>query len=180
MKRLLTLIVFSFVLFVVASSAQAQMDMLKPAPELKKLDYFLGNWSLEGDMKPGAMGPGGKMTETEANKWMDGDFFLQCNVEFKSTNMGNGTGVAYMGYNSDEKVYTYDAFNSMGEAEHSKGTLDGDTWNWASEDKMGGMKMKTHFIIKTLSPTSYTFKFDMSQDGTTWNTVMEGKATKTK
>jgi hypothetical protein len=32
--------------------------------------------------------------------------------------------------------------------------------------------------IKTLSPTSYTMKFEVSIDGTNWMTFMEGKATK--
>jgi hypothetical protein len=38
--------------------------------------------------------------------------------------------------------------------------------------------MKTRFPLKTLSPTSYTFKFEVSQDGNNWSTVMDGRATK--
>lgn len=44
--------------------------------------------------------------------------------------------------------------------------------------KMGPQTMKGRFSEKILSPTSYNFKFEMSTDGTTWNTVMDGKATK--
>jgi hypothetical protein len=29
-----------------------------------------------------------------------------------------------------------------------------------------------------VSPTSYTFKYEMSEDGKTWNLVMEGKSSK--
>src|SRR5207248_7827664 len=36
----------------IASSSRAQMETPKPAPELKKLDYFAGTWSAEGDIKP--------------------------------------------------------------------------------------------------------------------------------
>jgi len=32
--------------------------------------------------------------------------------------------------------------------------------------------------MKWTSKTSYNFMYDMSQDGTKWNTVMDGKATK--
>jgi len=32
--------------------------------------------------------------------------------------------------------------------------------------------------VKIASPTSYTFKYEVSQDGTTWTAVMDGKATK--
>jgi len=40
------------------------------------------------------------------------------------------------------------------------------------------MTMKGRFTMKVLSPTSYTMKFELSQDGTNWMTGMEGKATK--
>ncbi|MGA8150648.1 MAG: DUF1579 family protein [Terriglobales bacterium] len=179
MKRISMPALLTAVLLAIALQSQAQMEMPKPAPELQKLDYFLGTWTLEGDLKPGPMGPGGKMTETEICKWMDGGYFLTLSSDFKSS-MGNGTGIAYMGWNADDKVYTFDEFDSLGEAEHSKGTLDGDTWTWSGEDKMAGQMVKNHFIIKQLSPTSYTFKFEMSMDGTTYTTVMDGKATKQK
>ncbi|MGB9075131.1 MAG: DUF1579 family protein [Terriglobales bacterium] len=163
-----------------AAVAFAQMGPPKPAPEVKNLGYFLGNWTSEGDMKPGPMGPGGKFTDSGQGEWMDGGFFLVIHSAFKSAAMGNATGTAYMGYDPQEKVYTYDAFSSMGENIHSKGTLDGDTWNWTNDMKMGPQTMKTRYTMKILSPTSYTFKFEMSQDGTKWDTMMDGKATKVK
>ena len=110
-----------------ALSGRAQTEALKPAPELKKLDYFVGTWSAEGEMKPGPMGPGGKFTDTNRVEWMEGGFFLVTHSEFKGV-MGKGTETAYMGYDSDEKMYTYDSFNSLGEADHAKGKLEGDTW----------------------------------------------------
>jgi hypothetical protein len=149
-----------------------------PAPELKKLEYFAGNWISEGDMKPSPMGPGGKMTMTEHNRWMDGGFFLTLHSEFKIADMGSGSGVAFMGYDTGKKVFTYDEFNSMGEAEHSIGTLDGDTWTWIRDMPVGGNTMKGRFTLKILSPVSYSFKFELSADGNSWSTIMDGKATK--
>ena len=158
--------------------ASAQMQMPKPGPELKKLDYFTGNWTCDGDMKPGPMGPGGKMTMGDDSKWMDGGFFVVIRSEYKSASMGDGTGTSFLGYDPQDKVYTYDEFNSQGEAVHAKGTVDGDTWTWNSDMKMGPQTAKGRFTEKILSPTAYTFKFEMSQDGTKWDTVMDGKATK--
>lgn len=165
--------------FVLVTGALAQMEMPKPTPEHKKLDIFAGTWALEGEMKPSPMGPGGKMTENEKCEWMEGNFFLVCHTDFKST-MGDGTGISFLGYSTDDKVYTYREFNSWGEFDDSKGTLDGDTWTWTSEEKMGGGVMKGRFTMKITSPTAYTFTFEMSQDGTKWTNVMDGKATKTK
>jgi len=75
-------------------------------------------------------------------------------------------------------VYTYDSFNSLGEADHAKGNLEGDTWNWQSETRIGRRTMKGRLTIKMISPTAYRFKFETSPDGITWNTVLEGKDTK--
>ena len=165
--------------FVVTTAALAQMEPPKPAPEHKKLDVFAGSWTLDGDMKPGPMGPGGTMTESQKCDWMEGNFFLVCHSDFKSS-MGNGTGVSVMGYSADDKAYTYREFNSWGEATDSRGSLDGDTWTWTSDEKMGDKIIKGRFTMKIVSPTSYNFTFEMSPDGSKWTTVMDGKATKGK
>ncbi len=85
---------------VCTAAAMAQMEAPKPAPELKKLDVFMGSWILDGDMKPGPMGPGGKMTENEKCEWMDGGFYVVCHSDYKSS-MGNGVGLSVMGYSND-------------------------------------------------------------------------------
>ena len=155
-------------------SAQAPQVL----PEHKKLDMFVGSWSLDGDMKPGPMGPGGKMTEDEKCEWMEGGFFLLCHVDFKTSSSGNGSGLSVLGYSSAEKAYTYREFNSWGEFEDSRGTLDGDTWTWTSDEKMGTTVMKGRFTMKFTSPALYTFSYEMSPDGTKWTAVVDGKATK--
>ncbi len=162
---------------VLGAAGLAQIEMPKPGPELKKLDMFAGAWTLEGDMKPSAMGPGGKMTETEKCEWMEGGFFLICHVDFKGA-MGSGTGLTIMGYSPDDKSYTYREFNSWGEFTDSKGSVEGDTWTWSNEEKMGGTPMKGRFIMKVNSPTSYNFSYEMAPDGTNWTRVLDGKATK--
>jgi hypothetical protein len=164
---------------VLAACAPAQTDTPKPGPEHQKLDLFAGSWTLDGDLKPGPMGPGGKVSEDEKCEWMEGNFFLVCHASFKSA-MGNVSGVSIMGYSSDDKIYTYREFNSMGEYMESKGSVEGDTWTWNGDDKMGDTIVKGRFTMKFTSPTSYNFTYDMSKDGTKWETVMDGKASKSK
>jgi len=170
--------VIAITTFLLTVAAFAQPPVQKPGPEHKKLDYFAGNWVSEGDSKPGPMGPGGKMTLKQDAKWMDGGFFVVIQSAYKSGSMGDGSGTAFLGYDPQDKVYTYDEFNSQGEAVHAKGTVDGDTWTWNSDMKMGPQTMKGRFTEKILSPTSYNFTFEMSPDGAKWTTVMDGKATK--
>jgi hypothetical protein len=161
------------------AAALAQMEMPKPGAEHKKLDMFAGSWTLEGDMKPGEMGPASKVTEKEKCEWMDGAFFLVCHTDFKTT-MGDGTSVSIMGYSNDDKAYTYREFNSWGEFVDSKGSVDGDTWTWTNDEKADGKMIKGRFTMKVTSPTSYDFMYETSPDGTKWTTVLNGKATKGK
>jgi hypothetical protein len=154
--------------------------MPEPALELKKLEYLLGDWTLEGKVKPGPMGPGGQFTMTEHNYWMDGGFFLVIESEFKGGGMPGGTGTAYLGFDPEKKLYTYHEFNSIGEFQHSTGSVEGDTWTWMGEQHLGRTKTKTRVEVKTLSPTSYAMTVAVARDGREWLTVMEGKATKQK
>lgn len=158
-------------------SAEVPMETPKPAPELKKLDYFAGAWTTEGEIKPGPMGSGGKFTGTNHVQWMDGGFFLVTHSEFNGA-MGKGSETAYMGYDVDDKMYTYDSFNTLGEADHARGSLDGDTWTWRSETRMAAETTKGRLTIKVLSATAYDFRFEVSPDGTTWTTILEGRTTK--
>lgn len=164
---------------VFAAAALAQMQTPTPAPEIQKLDVFAGTWTLSGDLKPGAMGPGGTITENEKCEWMEGKFYLVCHTDFKGS-MGGGTGVSILGYSTTDKMYTYREFNSWGEFEDSRGSVDGSAWTWTSNENFNGTPMKGRFTMKITSPTAYDFAFDVSQDGAKWTTVMDGKAAKSK
>ena len=157
--------------------ALSQSEPPKPGPEVKKLDALAGSWTVEGDIKPSPMGPGGKMTQLEKCEWMEGGYFLVCNVDYKSS-MGNGFGMGVMGYSKDDKAYTYREFNSWGESMDSKGTVDGDTWTWTSDEKMGDKVVKGRFVMKMTSSSSYDFMYETSPDGTKWTVAVDGKATK--
>jgi hypothetical protein len=163
---------------IAATSAYAQMAPATPAPELKKLEMFAGDWTAEGTMTAAPGAPAGKWTMTTHAEWMEGNFFLVEHDAMDLGAMGNVKEIAVMGYDPDNRVYTYRAFSSTGEAENATGTLDGDTLTWLSDEHMNGQIMKGRFTMKILSPTAYNMKFELSQDGKQWMTAMEGKATK--
>lgn len=177
MKRRFTILTCMTLLLAAVSSTGVQPETPKPAPELKKLDYFAGTWTTEGEIKPGPMGSGGKFTGTNHVQWMDGAFFLVTHSEFNGA-MGKGAETSYMGYDGNDKMYTYDSYNTLGEADHAKGNVDGETWTWQSETRMGAQTMKGRLNINVLSATAYSFRFEMSPDGINWTTVLEGKAAK--
>ena len=172
MTRLWSVLIAALLL---ATMASAQMPMPKPGPELKKLDMFTGNWSCEDMTQPGPMGPATKESSESESKWMEGGFFVVMHSTYKSA-MGNGTQIAFLGYDNDEKKYTYNEFNSQGETVVSKGTVNGDDWTWMADMKMPAGKGR--FSEKILSPTSYTYKFEFSPDGSKWTLFLDGKCTK--
>lgn len=157
--------------------AQSAPQMPTAGPEQAKLKYFAGDWKSEADMKAGPYGPGGKYTATDHGVMM-GDFFVVIHSDGNIPGVGAFKEVAVMSYDGKAGAYSYDAYNSMGEHDLSKGTVEGDTWTWTSTQEMGGKMMMGRFTMKIVSPTSYTYKYEVSEDGNSWRNVMEGKATK--
>ena len=178
MKRVSAIVLMAMMVCGILAAAQMP-EARKPGAEEKNLAYFAGDWKLDGNLKPGPMGPGGKFTGSEHDEWMPGGFFLVSHSQGSSA-MGEETGLAIMGYDPEKKVYTYDAYNNRGEAEHATGTFDGTTWTWNSNMTMGGKTLKGRFVLRQNSAATYTFKFDMSEDGNNWMNIMEGRGTKGK
>src|ERR687894_2577906 len=80
------------------AAAQGQQPP-KPGPEHKRLGFFVGTWKGEGEMKPGPMGPGGKMTSTDTCEWFEGRFAVVCRYEGKGP-MGPSKGLGILGYSA--------------------------------------------------------------------------------
>jgi hypothetical protein len=154
----------------------------KPGPEEKKLGYFVGKWTTEGEMKASPMGPGGKITSTDNCAWFDGGFSVICHGDGK-TPMGPNKSIGILSYSSEEKVYTYygtDSSGMMTMTSVPRGTVQGDTWTYTDEGMMGGQKVKSRVVIKELSPTAYSFTMEMQGPDGKWVPMMESKSTKAK
>jgi hypothetical protein len=157
--------------------APAKMEMPKPGPEVQKLAYFVGTWKSEGDLKENPFGmPPGKFSSTDKCDWFEGGYAVVCHSAGKGT-MGATHGMGILGYNMEDKVYTYYGVDNMGYSGLSKGKIDGNFWVFSSEDKMMGKTFHSRYSMTT-SPDSYKFKYETSEDGQKWTTVMEGKTTK--
>lgn len=180
MKKL-AVMTSGLVVILAAISAAAQMSPPTPAPELKKLDYFIGTWNIDATIGPGPWGAGGKFTATGTDEWLKGNFFIVGHDDFSlpAEMGGSGTAVTIMSYDPDKKVYTEERYDSNGQHQKSSGTVNGDIWTWTSENNYGGMTIQGRLTIKVVSPTSYTTKYEVSADGgATWMPFWDGKATK--
>jgi hypothetical protein len=143
------------------------------------MDYFAGDWKMQGTMKLSPAVPGGDFTSTEHSEWVSGNFFLQTKSSMHSV-MGDTRGVRVMEYNADDNVYTYNAYNSLGEHQMATGHVLDNTWTWISEAKLNGVIAKGRYTITVVSPVVYTFKYETLTSNGSWATVMEGKATRSQ
>ena len=176
--RLATLLASGLLLATAGLQAQEKkMEAPKPGPEVKKLGYFVGSWTTAGEIKQNPFMPVGKFTGTTKCEWFPGGFHVVCHDTGKGP-MGSMHGLGIMAYNAEDKVYTYAGADSSGMSVAAKGNVEGNNWVYTSEDKMGGKTFHGRYSMVTASPDSYTYKYEMSEDGTNWMTLMEGKSTK--
>jgi hypothetical protein len=163
--------------FVSAQTPQEAPAQQQPTQQQQIMNYFAGDWKLAGTSKISPNTPAVPFTSTEHAEWLPGGFFLEIHSVMKGP-MGNVHGTRMMEYNALQKVYTYNAYNSLGEHTMAEGTVQGDTWVWNAEEKLNGVVTKGRYTVTFLSPNSYTFKSEVPQAGGKWATVMEGKATR--
>ena len=71
-------------------------------------------------MKISPKTPGGPFTLKENGAWVTDGFFLETHASMKSP-MGHINSVRVMGYNAEDKVYTYNVYNSLGEHQMATG-----------------------------------------------------------
>jgi hypothetical protein len=67
--------------FTALSLAQAPPEFPKPGPEHKKLEYFLGTWKVEQEIKPNGYVPAGKGVTTSTCTLGPGGFSIKSRAE---------------------------------------------------------------------------------------------------
>jgi hypothetical protein len=159
--------------FTSLSLAQAPPALPKPGPEHKKLEYFVGKWTVESEIKANEFVPAGKVVGTETGTLGPGGFYVESCAEGQW-----GTRLGIIAYDSHAKVYTSYYASSVGLVGTAAGTVNGNTWTWMVEDEYAGKSVKGRTTITMLSPTQYTSKYEMADGKGGYTTILEGKATK--
>jgi ribosomal protein L33 len=153
--------------------AQAPPAPPKPGPEHKKLEYFVGKWTVESEIKANKYMPAGKSVSTETCTLGPGGFYTESLAEGQVP-----TRLAIMAYDSHAKVYTSYYASSVGLVGVGTGTVEGDTWTWMVEDKYAGKAVKGRTTITISSASQYTEKYEMLDANGRYVTIQEGTATK--
>src|SRR5687767_9684569 len=160
---------FAVVVAVVSMSVAAviaqKQEMPKPSPEHQRLAAFIGNWNVEGEMKPGPMGPGGKMTGTDRIEWAPGNFFVQRSYQGKSPN-GEMQGIEILAYDGAKELYTYHAFDNLGMMASGTMTVRDNTWTTTGTMTLGATTMGDRCSLEFgAGGSTLTIKCDISTDG---------------
>ena len=159
--------------FTALSLAQAPPEGPKPGTEHKKLEYFVGKWTVESEIRANEYVPAGKTVATATATLGPGGFSVENRVEGDLW-----ATLAIMSYDSYAKVYVSYYANSIGLVGTGTGTVNGNTWTWMVEDKIPGKVVKGRTTMTILSPTQYTSKYEMDDGKGGYTTIVEGKATK--
>ena len=154
--------------------AQVPPEPPKPGPEHKKLEYFVGKWKTESEVKPNAYMPAGKSVTTQTFELGPGGFFVECRAEGENY----PTTHAITAYDSHAKVYTTFYASSVGLVGGGNGTFDGNTWTWMLEDKWFGKAFKGRTTVTVKSASQFTVKYEYLDPNGSYVTITEGTAIK--
>jgi hypothetical protein len=157
--------------------AQAPQQPSAPGvtPQHQRMGYFAGDWTASGTSKISPNTPAALFTLKEHGEWVTDGYFLETKTSMKGP-LGTVNSQRVMGYNVEDKVYTYNVYNSLGEHQLALGHLNGNTWTWDSEEKLNGIIIKGRYTIVETGPDTYNFKSEVADPKGGWVTVMEGKA----
>ena len=181
MNNVRQFVVCASIVFAVAAclTLVAAQEGFERGEEHERLGYFVGNWTNEGRINENTMGlPTGKFNGKDKCEWFEGKFAVVCHSEGTGP-MGPTKQIGIMSYAAMEGVYTYYGNESTGMAMTTipRGTVEGKSWVYNDESKMGDSMVKNRYVMDIKSDTTYTFKWEVEgSDG--WATVMEGTVKK--
>jgi len=144
-------------------------------PQHQRMSFFLGDWTASGTAKISPSAPAAPFTLKERGEWVTDGYFLETKTSMKGA-MGTVNSQRVMGYNVEDKVYTYNVYNSLGEHQMALGHLNGNTWTWDSAEKLNGVTVKGRYTMVETGPDTFAFKSEVADPKGGWVTVMEGKA----
>ena len=164
---------------VMVAGAQSQTTR---GPEVKKLEVMVGRFTVEDELKAGAMGPNSpamKFSGTENCRWTAGGFAVICEAAlYRPGKKYSETSFLY--YDPTSKAYQYHAVDSSGGTENKTGTVNGDVWIWIGESVFSGKVYHTRYTMKFVSKDSFEYTDESGESEDSMKVFVSGKETRVK
>jgi hypothetical protein len=162
---------------VIVAGAQSQTTA---GPEVKKLAVMVGRFTVEDELKAGAMGPNSpalKFSGTDDCRWTAGGFAVICESELhRPGKKYSETSFTY--YDATSKTYRLHAVDSSGGIEDKTGTVDGDVWTWLGESVFGGKSYHTRYTMTFVSKDSFEYADEWGESESSMTVFVSGKETR--
>ena len=159
--------------------ARAQSPTM-PGPEVKKLAVMVGKFTVEDEVKAGAMGansPAMKFSGTDDCRWSAGGFAVICETVLHRPEKKYSS-VSLVYYDPTSRTYRYHAVDSSGGVEDKTGTVSGDVWTWLGESVFGGKTYRTRYTMTVVSANSYEYTDESGESDDSMKVFVSGKETR--
>jgi hypothetical protein len=147
---------------------------------VKKLAVMVGRFTVEDELKAGAMGPNSpamKFSGTDNCRWTAGGFAVICEtVLHRPGKKYSDTSLTY--YDPTSKMYRYHAVDSSGGTEDKTGTTNGDVWTWLGDSVFAGKVYHTRYTMKFVSADSYEYTDEWGESEASMKVFVSGKETR--
>jgi Protein of unknown function (DUF1579) len=150
------------------------------SPEVKKLAMLVGRFSVEDELKAGAMGPDSpamKFSGSDDCRWTAGGFAVICETALSRPGRKYSE-TSFVFYDPTSKTYQYQAVDSSGGIENKTGTVNGDVWTWLGESIFGGKAYRTRYIMRFVSADSYEYTDESGESESSMKVFVSGKETR--
>jgi len=162
---------------VIAADAQSPTT---PGPEVKKLAVMVGRFTVEDEVKAGAMGPNSpamQYTGTDDCRWTKSGYAVVCETTLHRPGK-KYSDTSFVYYDPTSKTYRYHAVDSSGGVEDKTGTVNGDVWTWLGESNFAGKAYHTRYIMKFVSADSYEYTDESGESESSMKVFVSGKETR--
>ena len=105
---------------------------MKPTPEHKRLDPFVGTWRTEGEVLATSSSPAATFRATDIYEWLAGGFFLIHRFDAQMPD-GETKGIEIIGFDDASGTYPMTSFDNHGSVSVMHAKNDGDRWTFSGE-----------------------------------------------
>jgi hypothetical protein len=147
---------------------------------VKKLAVMVGRFTVEDEVKAGAMGPNSpvmKFSGTDDCRWTAGGFAVICEAALYRPGRKYSE-ASFVYYDPTSKTYRYHAVDSSGGIENKTGTVNGGVWTWLGESIFAGKLYHTRYIMKFVSADCYEYTDESGESESSMKVFVSGKETR--